>query len=190
MKKKFIIIGIVLVILFIIFISITGKIKIIDKIITETEKISKVNNYYLKVVDENDGLIEIFYKDGDYIYTNSINNVTKILYIVNGEKLLINDKDGNQTITNLETEPVISEIPNADYYKTNNIFDKIKLALSLKNEKIDGKTVYKISDKNISTWVDKDTYMILQDDNGGIRKYELRPNIVEESNLAKPNIVE
>ena len=75
-------------------------------------------------------------------------------------------------------------------YKTNNIFDKIKLALSLKNEKLDGKTVYKISDKNVSTWVDKDTYMILQEDNGGIRKYELKPNAVEQSNLVKPDITE
>lgn len=190
MKRKFIILRIVLVILVIGFILISGKMKTIDKIITETEKISKLNNYYLKVVDESNNVIEIFYKDGDYIYTNLNNNVKRTIYVVNDEKLLIVDQNGSKTVTNLETEPAISEMPNADYYKTNNIFEKIKLALELKTEKLDGKNVYKISDKNVSTWVDKDTYMILQEDNGGIRKYELKPNTVEESNLVKPDITE
>ena len=62
MKKKFIILVIVLVILVIGFILISGKMKTIDKIITETEKISKLNNYYLKVVDESNNVIEIFIK--------------------------------------------------------------------------------------------------------------------------------
>ena len=71
---------------------------IVNNFMKVQNNLIKSNNYHVKIIGENGNMTEVYYKDGNYIYTTITKDSSRIFYIVDDEKLLIMDLNGKKML--------------------------------------------------------------------------------------------
>lgn len=181
----------VLLIVIIVCIAILiNKVRIINKFISVQRDLKESENYHIKVESDTNNMVEVFFKNGEYIYISKTPTSEQMYFVTDEEKLLIVDSGDTKIYSDLEFTPQINEWPNQEYYVSDSFIDTLKLALStsIKTEEYNGEEVYYLSDKNVKTWIDKDTYYTLKTDNGGVKEYDITLNEVSDNDLIRPDL--
>lgn len=181
----------VLLIVIIVCIAILiNKVRIINKFISVQRDLKESENYHIKVESDTNNMVEVFFKNGEYIYISKTPTSEQMYFVTDEEKLLIVDSGDTKIYSDLEFTPQINEWPNQEYYVSDSFIDTLKLALStsIKTEEYNGEEVYCLSDKNVKTWIDKDTYYTLKTNNGGVKEYDITLNAVSDNDLIRPDL--
>lgn len=181
----------VLLIVIIVCIAILiNKVRIINKFISVQRDLKESENYHIKVESDTNNMVEVFFKNGEYIYISKTPTSEQMYFVTDEEKLLIVDSGDTKIYSDLEFTPQINEWPNQEYYVSDSFIDTLKLALStsIKTEEYNGEEVYYLSDKNVKTWIDKDTYYTLKTNNGGVKEYDITLNAVSDNDLIRPDL--
>lgn len=192
MKKNVwkILLLILLIVIIVCIVILINKVRIINKFISVQRDLKESENYHIKVESDTNNMVEVFFKNGEYIYISKTPTSEQMYFVTDEEKLLIVDSGDTKIYSDLEFTPQINEWPNQEYYVSDSFIDTLKLALStsIKTEEYNGEEVYYLSDKNVKTWIDKDTYYTLKTDNGGVKEYDITLNEVSDNDLIRPDL--